>query len=128
MIRLASAVALAITIAACASTTTTTARRERNLITREEIASLNVSTAYQIIQHLRPEYLRTRGPTSIQIPEASVAAVYLNGVRLLDGIRDLHRIQASDVESIHFMGAADATTRWGTNHTGGAIEITGRSS
>jgi hypothetical protein len=127
MTRLVSAFALAVTLAACASSGSSPARRQRNTITHEEIAALNVSTAYQVIQQLRPEYLRTRGPTSIQSPRASLAAVYMNGVRLLDGIADLHRIQAGDIETINFISAADATTRWGTNHTGGAIEIIGKS-
>jgi hypothetical protein len=50
----------------------------------------------------------------------------MGGVRM-GGLEELHSIRAADVESIRFINARDATTRWGTGHMGGVIEVLLRS-
>lgn len=47
----------------CASTggTADRPREERNVLTREEIASVDVSNLYDVVQRLRPGWLRTKG-------------------------------------------------------------------
>lgn len=114
---------IAILIAGCAGRSSGERPvRDRNLITAEEIAEINVSTAYEVVRQLRPEYLRSRGVTSIRDSSAEQPVVYVSGMRL-GGLDQLNAIPATDVESIRYISATDATTRWGTNHTGGVIDV-----
>lgn len=114
---------IAILIAGCAGRSSGERPvRDRNLITAEEIAEINVSTAYEVVRQLRPEYLRSRGVTSIRDSSAEQPVVYVSGMRL-GGLDQLNAIPATDVESIRYINATDATTRWGTNHTGGVIDV-----
>jgi outer membrane cobalamin receptor len=114
---------LAITTA-CASAGARPSRTS-DVITIEEIESASVSTAYEAVQRLRPSFLRGRGQSSIQNPGGDLPVVYVNGLRT-GGIDQLHNIPAQDVREIRFISASDATTRYGTGHTGGIIEITTR--
>lgn len=115
-----------IIIGACASASggngSSTSPRDRNLITAEEIAGLNVATAFDIVRQLRPEFLRSRGTMSMRQADSEFAVVYMNGMRM-GGPDQLHQIRATDVQAIRYISAADATTRWGTGHTGGVIEV-----
>lgn len=96
--------------------------QSRNVITAAEVEAINVSTAYEAIQQLRPHFLQSRGQASIQDPTAGTPVVYVNGVRY--GSPDaLNGIRAMDVAEIRFLSASDATTRYGTGHVGGVIEV-----
>lgn len=100
--------------------------RERHLITAQEINELNLSTAYDVVRHLRPEFLRSRGTMSLRNTRGEFAVVYINGMRA-GGLDQLNAIRANDVDTIRYISASDATTRWGTGHTGGVIEVTVKS-
>jgi outer membrane cobalamin receptor len=114
---------LAALLAACGSAPPAMPiRADRNLISAEEIERITASTAHDIVRQLRPEYLRSRGRISVQNERAAFAVVYVNGVRV-GGLEQLHTIRAGDVEYIRYLNAADATTRWGTGHSGGVIEV-----
>lgn len=113
---------LAVLVGCASSANGRRSLQSRNVITTEEIESLNVSTAYEVIQQLRPHFLQGRGQSSIQDPGSSMPVVYVNGVRygppsVLQGIR------AMDLREIRYLSASDATTRYGTGHVGGVIEV-----
>lgn len=127
MKRALSSVLVALALTACASTGEPGApRASRNVLTQEEIARVNASTAFDAIRQLRPEFLRTRGGGSIQNPGQEYAVVYINGVRAGD-LNALNSVRASDVQEVRYMSASEATTRYGTGHAGGVIEIRTRS-
>lgn len=125
--------------AACASGTgsgpatsgaTAGPRGSANLITQEEIAGGSYQTALDIVQNLRPSMLRGRGVTTgvtgadasgYEGPVAGVV-VYLEEVRL-GSVESLRSIPAAGVKEIRFVSARDATTRWGTGHPSGAIQV-----
>jgi outer membrane cobalamin receptor len=109
--------------AAGCSAATQSSGQNRNVITAEEIEAINVSSAMDVIQRLHPEYLRGRGRNSITSAEAQYPIVYVDGVRTGE-LEVLRSIPAHDVREIRFVTAADATTRYGTDHTGGVIEVT----
>lgn len=118
-------VLLALFVGACASSGSPRSLSSRNVITQQEIESVNVSTAYEVVQQLRPHLLQGRGQTSIQDPGSSMPVVYVNGVRY--GSPDVLRSMRSlDLREIRFLSASDATTRYGTGHVGGVIEVTTR--
>ena len=122
--RTISVLLLVLAAAACASTGARTSRNS-DVITAEEIQSASVSTAYEAVQRLRPTFLRGRGQTSITSSGSDLPVVYVNGLRS-GSVEQLHTIPAQDVQTIRFISASDATTRYGTGHTGGVIEVTTR--
>ncbi|NNF14042.1 MAG: hypothetical protein HKN72_12500 [Gemmatimonadetes bacterium] len=97
-------------------------------ITRKEIVSRgqNVVTAFALIRRLRPSWLRARGQTSFTSGAASYPIVYIDEV-WHGGLPTLHRIPTSEIQRLEFYNTADATTRWGTGHPSGVINVvTGR--
>lgn len=94
-------------------------RRDRNLITAEELADYMSLNCYEVIRRLRPTWLQRRG--SEQNP-----VVYQDGSRA--GLADqiLNSIPVNEVESLRYRDSSDATTRYGTGHGAGAIEVTTR--
>lgn len=93
-------------------------RGSSTLIIQEEIEPLGNLTAYQVIQRLRPQWLRPRAGSDNPV-------VFLDGSRLGDPDR-LNSIQAATVAQMRFRDGRDATTRYGTGFGGGAIEVTSR--
>ncbi len=89
----------------------------------EEISSVPVSTAYEAIQTLRPQWLRRRETLSLMDPNSGYPAVVVDNIQR--GELDLLRnIRAEVVAEIRYLNARDATTRYGTGFRGGAIEVT----
>jgi hypothetical protein len=86
----------------------------RGVVTRAELATVDGLTAYDAIMRLRPIYLYGRG--------GYYPKVYVDGLHYgeMASLRDLW---AGDIEEIQYLHAADATTRFGTGHTGGAILV-----
>lgn len=115
---------LIVTLVGCSATSTKASsepRASRDVITREQIESLNVTDAWDVVQRLRSEYLRSRGQTSIN-RGPDLAVVYIDGVRR-GGPDALRGFRATEIQEIRFVTGTDATTRYGTDHGGGAIEI-----
>ncbi|MGH7460298.1 MAG: hypothetical protein ACREMA_04630 [Longimicrobiales bacterium] len=119
-------------VSACSSAATKSStaaaaapRGSRDLITRTQIDQMSVQDAYEIVSRMRPEYLREqRGPSSVN-RGAVLAVVYIDGVRR-GGPEALRGLRPGEVEEIRFMSATDATTRYGTDHAAGVIEIKSR--
>jgi hypothetical protein len=105
------------TLPACGGTSSGpgTARPDRDLITRDEIRSLPATTAYEVIERVRPEFLRaSRGGTTPN--------VYINGSRS-GGIQILSSIRAANIETIRYVDAVAANLRYGRGNESGVIEI-----
>ena len=93
----------------------------RDLITAEEIAQTTAKNAYEAIQLLRPNLLRHRGSRGRSV--AIEPVVYVDNLRY-GGMRALYDISSVTIEKIQYLKATDATTRFGTNHMGGAFVVT----
>jgi hypothetical protein len=116
---------LALCVSACsAATQKPAAGGQRDLITLEEIQASKNSTAnaWDFIAPPRPQYLRDRGVGLFNDTSPVRALVYLDGSMLGD-LRTLRSINMSSVMEIRYMSGADATTRYGMNHSGGVILI-----
>ena len=115
-----------ITIAAtlgCATTSGTTgASSNSNIITEQEITSANVSNAYEVIQKLRPNFLRSRGATSITNKAPETANVYVDGQRYGD-TNSLRNIAAMNVAGIRYYSVSEGAIKFGMDNPGGVIEI-----
>lgn len=86
-----------------------------DLIVRAELVDYDDRSAYEAVQRLRSSWLRVRQGTD-------PAVVYLDGTRL-GSIDRLYSIRAAQVVEMERVNATDATTRFGTGHTGGAILV-----
>ena len=91
-------------------------RKQRNLITQDEIATKDFRNAHEVIQVLRPTMLRVRGSIGL--------AVYVNGIKMSNGVYSLYDISPTSIGEIRFLNSFDATARFGTDATDGAISIT----
>jgi hypothetical protein len=117
-----------IALAACASAGGETANtqrlpvRESNQITAKELEGSQHQNAFDLIQSTRPRWLRGRGPQSFTDRGAGAVVIYLDGTRI-GGASTLRRIMASDMEAAEFLSASEAMSRYGMNHSGGAILI-----
>jgi hypothetical protein len=119
--------ALTITLAACASpaggTAKTTARRGNStLITAAELdqPSLQALSLYDAIQRLRPTWLRQRGATSVMNNSGTPQVMVNEAHSSLDALSGL---RPTDVTSVEFLSAADATTQYGTGYVNGLIKV-----
>lgn len=85
------------------------------------------STVYEAVRALRPRWLQARNSGSLRSldPDPQTARVYIDG-QLRGELNEMWNLLPTEVSEIRFMNASDATTRFGTNHVGGAIVITTR--
>ncbi len=96
------------------------------VITEAEIAyEKDISNAYEAIQRLRPAMLRKR--MGARTPDGASAdiEIWVDG-RHVGQLESLNSIQAEQIKEIRFLSASDATLRFGTGHTEGAIVITSK--
>jgi hypothetical protein len=93
---------------------------DRNLLTKDQFVDQGFTTAYDVVQALRSNWLETKGPDSFTAP--SKVLVYLDGVRV-GGVETLSGIELRPILYIrHFDGIA-ATARWGLDHGSGVIYV-----
>ncbi len=87
-----------------------------------ELQGVAADNAYDIVQQLRPQWLRVRGPTSLMEPQGELPAVYVDNVRYgdLEVLRDIPLIE---IRELRFINGPDATNRWGTGVVAGVIEV-----
>lgn len=94
-------------------------------ITRTELDGHDELTVSELIQRLRPRWLRYRGQAVLTSPEREGLRVYLDGSFYGDA-RALGQLKVVAVEEIRFLDSRRATMRFGTGHTVGAILVTTR--
>lgn len=112
----------------------------RAVLTAAEIRESSARTAYDVIDSRRPDWLILRGSAGAgrtlsgttgtrdlggeaSMDETSIPLkVYLDDM-LLGGVEELRSVDAANIATIHRLNAAQATQRWGTGHTNGAIVI-----
>lgn len=94
-------------------------RRSSNRITAEELATVAELDLHAAVNRLRPAWLRAGSRGTLPV-------VILDGSPQSGGVDVMGSIRAGDVANLEFMSASDATTRYGTGYTAGAIVITTR--
>lgn len=110
--------ALCLLLAGCAAGSTGGSSGGGNTISVEELATVANLSLYDGVQRLRPRWLQPRAGQPL--PRVMMNGSQMGGVEVLRGM------QASDVQSVRFLDSQDATTRYGTGYTGGAIEVVSR--
>lgn len=93
-----------------------------NVITADQIATTQATNAYEAVQKLQPNFLVTRGPTSLLGTSSATPNVYLDDVRY-GSMPSLRQIPAQSIATIRMYRAWEATTKFGTGNMGGVIEV-----
>lgn len=127
MHRFTMALALGLVVAGCGNNPSPNrdlGLRNRSVLTADEIQMQKAGAwnAYDVIARLRPEYLRSRGASSLRNTAPVTAVVYLDEMRY-GSLNTLKQLSADQIWRIEYINAADATTRFGTDHLGGAILV-----
>ena len=115
-------------VVGCQTATASGPRTDSRILTQDEIAkSALTGNAYDVIQRLRPAFMRSRGETSITNATVTSAFpnVYLDGVMYGD-INSLRGIDSSQIAEVRSYQAWEAQTKFGTGNNGGVIAITTR--
>lgn len=112
----------ALLVAGCASHQTgeATPRRDRSILTGDELRAQHYNSAYEAIESLRSNWLQSRGPDSFQSP--SIVWVYVDNTKL-GGIETLRGLSVNAISSIQRLDANAATARWGVGHAAGVILV-----
>ncbi len=105
-------------LAACASAPSTPTPNNLDRITASEIDAAGVSNVYDLVEKLRPQWLRKRGEGSFF--QQSDVVVYVNNTPV-GGPDELRSISSANVESLQFLDPRQATFRFGPGHVHGAI-------
>ena len=116
-------------LAACASSGSrpTISESSRDKVTSIEIANTEAATTYDLVNRLRPQWLRAGGTSSIGggSIQNMVTLVYLDGHRI-GSIEALRTISASGITSMEWIPATRAAivlTDVGSDAINGAISL-----
>lgn len=96
-------------------------RRDPDRIDAEELSGISAGNAFDVVQALRPAWLRSR-PGARSFGGGGSVRVYVDGVSL-GGVAALRNISRDAIVSMEYLDPARATQRWGTGHGAGAILV-----
>lgn len=121
--RLLAFAALALTLTGCAGSGGGAAEGPRRgsstRITADELASVAELDLFSAVNRLRPTWLRPQSRGTLPV-------IILDGTPQPGGAEALRTMRAADVSELQYMSSSDATTRYGTGFTAGAIVVTSR--
>jgi len=98
---------------------------DSNVISEAEIDASGGSTAYDVIQKVRSNFLSDRGKTTIMGAAPNKPSVFVDGVHFGE-ISALRSVSARQLTSIRLYRAWEAQQKYGSGFVGGVIELTTR--
>jgi hypothetical protein len=110
-------------VGGCATAGSGGTSRNPDRIDRTEIEASAASNAYDLIEQARPRWFTSRGASSLSQSGGDLPVVYVGTQRYGD-LSTLRGFNLDGIESIRYINAANATTRYGGGHAGGVIELT----
>ncbi len=124
-------VVLALVVSACASspdtpfggefeTSAAASQGNSRLIVRAQLERLAGQSAWRAVETLNPRWLRSRSVSVNYGP--SYARVVVDGTARGE-LRELRRLFSDNIETLRYLSAPDATTKYGTGYPGGVIEV-----
>jgi predicted small secreted protein len=114
----------ALLVAGCGATTEGV-RGDYNHVTADEIATVDVSTLYEVVQRLRPRWLEVRAQRSGFEGRPTEIVVFLDRT-FLGGLDELRRMGRETAASLEYMPGARAQAQLsgiGARHVEGAIIV-----
>jgi hypothetical protein len=119
---LAAATVMACATAGAGGSGTTVDANSPNVITGDQITASAQTNAYDVVSRLRPNFLKSRGRTTVYGQGSDYATVFLDGQSYGD-LSSLRNIAASQISSIHFIRGTDAVTTHGMQYGAGVIDV-----
>jgi hypothetical protein len=119
------AIAALLSCAPATSSTNTGVGGSGSTLTAEQIAQTNLSDLYEVINRLRPNFLRMREHNSVDTTLTTASlypTVYIDGQTLGD-ISSLHNIVASLVSEVRYYTPSQGAIKFGTQNRSGVIEV-----
>ena len=113
---------------ACSSNPKTTTETgatpsDRNIITQAEIAQLPSSSLYDLIQKVRPEFLRSRGTSSFSDTNTEYPVVFVDG-RQYGDMASLRTLVSAQISQVRYYDAMAAQAKFGVIKASGVIDVT----
>jgi hypothetical protein len=123
MMRIVFLAGLVATLAlSCAPPTTARSSRDPNVITSEELVAAQATNAFDAVRRLRPNFLNSRGATTLSGSDTGYPRVYLDRV-LFGDINSLKTLSVNGIREIHYYNGTEASGRFGLDNASGAIEV-----
>jgi hypothetical protein len=119
VLRIVSSVAFVVLLAGCASSGERSTRSQSNVITIQDIESAQFRSAFELIRGLRPQWLTASGSS---IRGGGQIVVYVDDMRM-GGPEYLNQVPTNDMRGARWLSPSEATIRYGTGHSAGAIAI-----
>lgn len=116
-------VAPLLTLIGCAASGARATQTNSTVLTREEIATINVGNLYDAVQRLRPRWLVVRADRSFN---NQTAIVVYEGQTLLGGPNALRDINVTSIDRLQYIDGPRASATLpglGSQHVQGAIVI-----
>jgi hypothetical protein len=98
-----------------------------NVITAPELAGSRAGNAYEAIDQIRPEMLRSRDPGSLMLFKARRPAVAVNN-SLVGGVEALRAIPVDQVTRLEYVNSWKAANRYGMTFGDGILLVMRRDS
>jgi hypothetical protein len=119
----------AIILSSCApSTQGARSPSSRDVLKAEEIATTGALTAYDAITLKRPNFLRSRGPKSVQgmhdERSTQYPSIYVNGLLFYGELDRLRDILVQDIKEIRYFDPPSANLQFGLGNSAGVILVT----
>jgi hypothetical protein len=95
-------------------------RQDQQLITRDVILGTQYTNLFDVVQAMRPNWLRSRGANDSA--KADVLQVYLDNQRV-GGVAELRNLAPTQVQSVRYYDPIQASARWGLGHSAGVIFV-----
>lgn len=120
----AASLLIVLLFSACAAAASGSGGGNRDELTREEIAAVDVSTLYEVVQRLRPRWLAVRSQRSLG--GAATSIVVYQGQSFLGGVDALRQLGPDAAAWLQYLDGATASATLpglGSRSVEGAIVI-----
>lgn len=94
-----------------------------DVITAAELEQYQGDDLLDVILRARRNWLQTRPSLTAREQDTNPIVVVIDGMPATPGLDPLRSIRVADVREVRRLSASDATTRFGTNMTAGAILV-----
>jgi hypothetical protein len=95
---------------------------DADLITADELGTINAPTIYDAVRQLRPGWLLRGQPTAVLRQNQAQLVVYIDDIRY-GGIESLRQVRTSSAAYVRYYSPGSAQARFGPGHLLGAIEV-----
>ena len=112
----------AMACAPAASTTSTGVKRQANVITQAEVQASFESNAYDVVNKLRPMFLKTRGRSTVQGTNPEYASVFLDD-QFYGDLNSLKTIAATQIQEIRYYPGTEVAMKFGMQYGAGVTAV-----